>query len=111
MIQTLDVLLTRFNGQILIPLSDAAHALGLAEQTVRNQLHQKTFPIPTVLQGSRRFIAVQDMASYVDRLKDHSREKSKRGAPSKGERKAADDAGLTIKDYRESLAQISAASR
>jgi len=79
---TLQILLARFHGQILIPFTSAAEAAGIQIQTARNKLSSGTFPIKTVLNGSRRFIHVSDLADYIETLRAES-SKSKRGRPTK----------------------------
>jgi hypothetical protein len=80
---TLQILLARFNGQILIPLVRAAESVGIPQQTARNQLTAGKFPIPTVEIGSRRFIHIQDLANFVESLRQP---RQKRGARTKKER-------------------------
>lgn len=79
---TLQILLARFNGQVLIPLATASESVGINVQTARNRLVGGNFPIPTVLNGSRRFIHISDLASYVESLRDKS-QKTKLGRPTK----------------------------
>lgn len=81
---TIQILLARFNGQLLIPFTSAAQAAGFASQTARNLASRGKFPIPTALneQGSRRFIHVQDLADYIDARRSIAL-KPKRGRPTK----------------------------
>lgn len=79
---TLQILLARFNGQVLIPLAAASESVGIPEQTARNRLAGGNFPIRTVLNGSRRFIHVADLADYVESLRAQS-SKPKRGPRTK----------------------------
>lgn len=65
---TLEILLARFDGAILIPFVVGARIIGTPPGTARNQLCAGTFPIKTVLRGSRRFIHVVKLAYYVDSL-------------------------------------------
>jgi len=65
---TIQILLARFNGQVLIPWTAASEVVGIAPQTARNRLTEGKFPIPTKLVESRRFIHIADLASYVDSL-------------------------------------------
>lgn len=85
---TIQILLTRFNGQILIPFIDGAEAAGFAGQTARNKVHKGEFPIPTILNGSRRLIHIRDLACFIDTLRDKSIApvKPKRGARTKASR-------------------------
>jgi hypothetical protein len=80
--QTLQLLSEQFRGKVLIPFIAASEAIGLAEQTARNRLSKKTFPIPTVVIGRRRFIHISILAAYVDSL---ATPKPSRGRPSKAE--------------------------
>lgn len=79
---TLQILLAQFNGQILIPIIKASYSIGIAEQAARNRLTRGKFPIPTVLNGSRRFVHIEDLAIYVESLRSESL-KPKRGRPTK----------------------------
>ncbi len=80
---TTAILLTKFNGQILIPFSDAAEIAGIAPQTARNQLTKGTFPIPSIRNGGRRFIHIHDLAAFIDGLRNSVINKPKRGRPTK----------------------------
>lgn len=87
-----DILLARFNGRILVPFSDAVEALGYNRQTARNELVRGVFPVPTMLQGSRRFIAITDITAYVEGLYANRKKpqlKKKIGRPTKAEQVAA----------------------
>ena len=66
---TIEILMARFHGQILIPFAAAVKCVGIPEQTARNKLSKGIFPIPTVMSGSRRQIHVQDLATYVESLR------------------------------------------
>lgn len=77
---TLQILLARFGGQILIPFAQAAESVGIAQQTARNQLVAGKFPVPTLEIGSRRFVHVEDLANFVESLRQP---KPKRGAGTK----------------------------
>lgn len=79
---TLQILLARFDGQVLIPFASASKSVGIPEQTARNRLVSGNFPIPTVLNGSRRFVHVADLADYVESLRSES-SKPKRGRKTK----------------------------
>ena len=87
-----DVLLAMFKGRVFIPLVDALEVLGYNHQTARNELARGVFPVPTMLQGSRRFIAITDIAAYVERLyanREQPRPKKKIGRPTRAEQVAA----------------------
>jgi hypothetical protein len=80
---TITILLARFNGQVLIPFAAAAECVGIPEQTARNKLVKGVFPIPTVLSGGRRFVHVQDLANYVESLREFPGKKTNRGPKTK----------------------------
>ncbi|OIO81532.1 MAG: hypothetical protein AUJ88_03460 [Gallionellaceae bacterium CG1_02_56_997] len=69
---TIEILLARFHGQVLVPFVAGAECVGIPEQTARNKLSKGEFPIQTVLTGSRRQIHIQDLAAYVDNLREQS---------------------------------------
>jgi hypothetical protein len=79
---TLQILLARFNGQVLIPFAPASESVGIPEQTARNKLSNDTYPIRTVMYGSRRFIHISDLANFVESLRAESL-KPTRGRPTK----------------------------
>lgn len=79
---TLQILLARFNGQVLIPFAAASESVGILEQTARNMLSRGTYPMRTVMIGSRRFIHLNDLANFVESLCSKS-SKPKRGRPTK----------------------------
>lgn len=78
---TLQILLARFGGQVLIPFTQAAESVGIAQQTARNQLVSGKFPVPTLEIGTRRFIHIQDLANFVESLR--SPPPKKPGRPTK----------------------------
>ena len=87
---TIQILLARFNGQVLIPFTEAGKSIGIAGQSSRNMLFKHTFPVPTVLRGSRRYVHISDLAEYVDKLREQSTEKkSRRGRPTKASKMQA----------------------
>lgn len=77
---TLQILLARFGGQVLIPFTQAAESVGIAQQTARNQLVSGKFPVPTLEIGTRRFIHIEDLANFVESLRQP---KPRRGAGTK----------------------------
>lgn len=54
-----------FPGCALVPVADAARAIGLAEKTARNQLSAGKFPLKTVSIGRRRLVPVADLDRYL----------------------------------------------
>jgi hypothetical protein len=55
-------------NKLLVPLWVGCDALSLSTKTARNQIAAGTFPLKTVLQGGRRFIATTDLVEYYQRL-------------------------------------------
>lgn len=80
--QTLQLLLAQFGGQLLIPFSAAARAAGFREQTARNLLVDKKFPIRSERRGARRYIHIKDLADYVESVIPE-KEKKGPGRPKK----------------------------
>ena len=88
-----EILLARFDGQLLIPFLESAGTLGYKQQTARNELARGEFPIPTLRRGGRRFVVITDLADYLEQLYA-SRDlppppKKKLGRPTKAEQVAA----------------------
>lgn len=61
----LSQVLAASNGALLTPLKIAAKILGLATQTLYNQIHKGTFPLSVVKLGKRCFVRTSDLASLV----------------------------------------------
>lgn len=89
--QTLQLLLARFDGKILVPLAEGAECISMPIQTARNKLCRGDFPLPTIQQGRRRYIHIHDIAGYIDLLHSGSEVPLRRGAKTKKERIAARD--------------------
>ncbi len=65
---SLEILSMRY-GRSLLPLSVAAREIGINLRTAHNQIGKGKFPIPTILQARRRYVHVEDLAGYIDRLR------------------------------------------
>lgn len=93
-----EVLLARYSGQLLIPFLEGAGAMGYKHQTARNELTRGEFPVATLRRGGRRFIAITDLADYLEQLyatRDTPPAlKKKIGRPSKVEQVAARGGGV-----------------
>lgn len=61
-------LIDRFGGALLIRPVDAGGILGRDKGTVYNQVSGGTFPVPLVLEGTRRMVKVSDLAHYIENL-------------------------------------------
>lgn len=88
---TIQILLAQFNGQVLIPFVAASEAAGIPQQTARNRLAKGDYPIPTVLNGSRRFVHVADLCEYIESLRS-PKPKPKRGPKTKASKFAGVEA-------------------
>lgn len=49
-----------------LTVEQLAEAMQIAKQTVYNQISAETFPVPTYVEGSKRWAAYQDVAAYLD---------------------------------------------
>ena len=107
--QTEALLLVQFGGRLNVPVVAAGHALGLARQTVRNRITAGTFPVPTFLVGSRRFVRLFDLASFIDAL-GTSVLAHGRGRPTKAQqvllKVAANDAATQAEGRRDRTAAV-----
>ncbi|WIM06274.1 MAG: pyocin activator PrtN family protein [Candidatus Nitricoxidivorans perseverans] len=65
---SLEILSLRY-GRSLLPLSVAAREIGINLRTAHNQISKGRFPVPTILQTRRRYVHVEDLAGYIDRLR------------------------------------------
>ena len=85
---TIEILLARFNGQVLIPFVAASEAAGIPQQTARNRLAKGDYPIPTILNGSRRFVHVADLSEYIESLRGNAMPTPRRGPKTKASKLA-----------------------
>lgn len=81
---SLQLLREMFPGQINLPLLDAGKAMGFARQTIKNKVHDGTFPIHVARQGGMRVCHILNVADYLDGLRSGEVRK-KRGRPTKAE--------------------------
>ncbi len=59
-------------GTRLIDIHQLAQRIGLKPKTIRNRLHEETFPLKPVKQGGRKnFWLESDVDSYIEALKDN----------------------------------------
>jgi hypothetical protein len=66
---SLEILSQRYSRSLL-PLSTAAHEIGINLRTAHNQISKGIFPIATILRDRRRYVHVADLAGYIDRLRN-----------------------------------------
>ena len=69
---SLATLSSRYGGTLL-PLSLAAQEIGIKLRTAHNQISKGVFPIPTILRDRRRYVLVEDLANYIDNLRQTRR--------------------------------------
>lgn len=56
-------------GTRLIDIKELSDKIGLKPKTIRNRLHEGTFPLPPLKQGGRRnFWREADVDSYIEGL-------------------------------------------
>lgn len=55
-----------------LTIEQLADAMQLAKSTVYNQVAAKTFPIPTYVEGGKRYAAYQDVAKYLDECREYA---------------------------------------
>ena len=61
-------LLTSRHSGLLLPLAAAAQEIGINPRTAHNQISKGVFPIPTILRDRRRYVHINELASYLDGL-------------------------------------------
>lgn len=64
--KTIDMLRGTYNS-VAIPFEAVCREIGWKLQSGRNALSAKRFPIPTYLEGTRRFAHIRHVAEYLDR--------------------------------------------
>ncbi len=64
---SLETLTNRYSGTLL-PLGLAAREIGIKLRTAHNQISKGIFPIPTIVRDRRRYVLVEDLAGYIDKL-------------------------------------------
>ncbi|MBI3902083.1 MAG: hypothetical protein HY306_03945 [Nitrosomonadales bacterium] len=67
-------LLTRRHSGLLLPLAAAAQEIGINPRTAHNQISKGIFPIPTILRDRRRYVHINELASYLDGLRQQAGE-------------------------------------
>lgn len=84
-LSTIEILALRYSAVMTIP--EVAEATKFATQTIRNQLVNEAFPIPSHKnKAKRRIFYLVDVAEYLDRQKGLRVEViSRRGRPTKAE--------------------------
>lgn len=55
-----------------LTVEQMAQALGLAKNTIYNQIAQGVFKVPTYVDGGKRFCDYRDLARYLDEVRGHA---------------------------------------
>jgi Pyocin activator protein PrtN. len=52
--------------RVRLTVEEVAHELGIKPGTVRNQISEGSFPVPSYVEGRNRFIDVRALGQYLD---------------------------------------------
>lgn len=63
-------LLEQFGPRLTI--DQMAEVLGLKPGTIYNQVSAQTFPVPTYVEGGKRFADYRDLAAYLDECRSRA---------------------------------------
>jgi predicted DNA-binding transcriptional regulator AlpA len=55
-----------------LTLDQLAEALSMAKNTIYNQVSAGTFPVPTYIDGNKRFADYRDVATYLDSCRERA---------------------------------------
>jgi len=80
-------LLTSRHSGLLLPLAAAAQEIGINPRTAHNQISKGIFPLPTILRDRRRYVHINELASYLDGLcqqADEATSFSRNASPQRG---------------------------
>lgn len=61
-----ELITLQFPNLVLIPLTAAGAAIGLAKQTSYNMRHKGVFPLPVRMVGTKPMVALTDLANYLE---------------------------------------------
>ncbi|WP_087691670.1 hypothetical protein [Pandoraea sp. PE-S2R-1] len=53
---------------VRLGVAQLSELLCVAEGTIRNQISAETFPVPTYVEGGRRFASYEAIATYLDAM-------------------------------------------
>ena len=60
--------------KMTLTLAEACDELGIAVGTAHNKISNRTFPIPTRIQGKNRMIDIRDLGEYIDSEREKARQ-------------------------------------
>ena len=52
--------------RVRLSVDEVAHELGIKAGTVRNQISEGSFPIPSYVEGRNRYVDVRALGQYLD---------------------------------------------
>lgn len=52
--------------RVRLTVEEVAHELGIKPGTVRNQISDGSFPVPSYVEGRNRFVDVRALGQYLD---------------------------------------------
>lgn len=98
---TLQILVERFNGALLVRPVDAGTVINMARPSVYNRVCAGTFPLPLVETSIGKMVRVTDIASYLDCLtsimpKTPENSPVRAGRPTKAEEVKAQQLGVSV---------------
>lgn len=70
MSKTLEMLLQKFNGALVVPASEVATVVhNWTMNSIRNRIHRDNFPIATFKDGKHRQVCLIDVANWIDQAR------------------------------------------
>lgn len=59
--------------RVRLTIDEVAHEMGVKSGTVRNQISDGTFPVPSYIEGRNRWVDVRELGAYFDRMFEEAR--------------------------------------
>lgn len=69
-----EMFLAMKHKKLILTLAEVCDEIGIAVGTGHNQVSNKTFPIPSRIQGKNRVVDIRDLGAYIDRERDIARQ-------------------------------------
>jgi hypothetical protein len=102
---TLQILIERFNGVLMVRPVVAGYVVNMAKSSVYNRLSLGTFPLPVVETATGLMVRLSDLATYIDGLtptmpiREVKPCPSNKGRPKKIVQLSAQRLGLSVSEY------------
>lgn len=118
-LSVLELIQRVYPGKLRFTVSEVANIIRRPEQSVRNELHEKTFLINSFKEGRNRYFDIRDVAAYLDAKREVATKRedpeaplekiqaSKNGRPTRIEEGEARRLGLTVRQLRKNEAALS----